>query len=146
MADDELKKMNRKELLEMLLGLEKENVRLREELRAANEKLNERRLMLDDAGNLAEAVLHLNHVYEDMDKAAEQYLENIRIRDKESETLLCEAKEKAADIVAEAERTRLHKIMEADMQVTNMKKKMQSFFEKHPDIFAQISEEGNVDP
>ena len=53
--------------------LEKEN----EELKAA---LEDRRILIEQSGSLAEASLKLNKVFEAAQAAADQYLENIRLR------------------------------------------------------------------
>ena len=78
MTQRELKKMSRSDLLEMLLEQSRENDRLREQLRRAEELLNNRQLMLDEAGSISEASLRLNRVFEAAQEAANQYLENIR--------------------------------------------------------------------
>ena len=78
MTDKELKKLTRAELLEMLLIQSKEKQRLEEELREAKEKLEERDIMIAEAGSIAEAALRLNDVFEAAQKAADQYLENVK--------------------------------------------------------------------
>ncbi len=78
MTDQELRKLNRTDLLELLLEQSKENEQLREELRQAQEKLASRKIEIDHAGSIAEAALRLNGVFEAAQQAAEQYLENVR--------------------------------------------------------------------
>lgn len=77
MTEKELKKLSRAELLELLLIQTKEVERLREELAEAEKRLEERRLRIDNAGNLAYAVLEINDVMKAAQAAADQYLENI---------------------------------------------------------------------
>ena len=78
MTDRELKRLTRAELLEMLLIQSKEKRVLEEELRKAREKLKEKELMIAESGSIAEAALRLNHVFEAAQKAADQYLENVK--------------------------------------------------------------------
>ncbi len=78
MTDKELKKLSRYELLEMLLEQSKEVQRLKEELKKANALLEERQILIHNAGSIAEASLKLNGVFEAAQKAADQYLENIK--------------------------------------------------------------------
>lgn len=78
MTDKELKRLNRAELLEMLIEQIKENEDLRSQLEEANEKLSRRRIAVESSGSIAEAALKLNGVFEAAERAAEQYLENIR--------------------------------------------------------------------
>jgi cell division septum initiation protein DivIVA len=78
MTDKELKKIKRAELLEMLLEARRENENLKQQLREADRKLNDRKIMLDKVGSIAEASLHINEVFETAQKAADQYLENVK--------------------------------------------------------------------
>lgn len=85
MTDKELRRLSRRELLEMLIAETEENTRLRSELEQAREKLADRRILLEKSGSMAEAALRLNGVWEAADKAALQYLENVRRMAQEKE-------------------------------------------------------------
>ena len=78
MTDKELRKLKRVELLEMLIEQSKENEELKRQLKEAEEKLESREIMLRQSGSIAEAALKLNGVFEAAQKAAEQYLENVK--------------------------------------------------------------------
>lgn len=73
----ELKKLSRAELLELLLVQTLEVERLREELEAAKQLLEDKKIRVEKAGSLADAVLQVNEVVNAAQKAADQYLENI---------------------------------------------------------------------
>lgn len=77
MTDRELRKLKRAELLEMMIAQNKEIELLREKLMRAEEKLKEREIRIGKAGSIAEAALQLNHIFEDAQRAADQYLENV---------------------------------------------------------------------
>lgn len=77
MADRELRRLSRRELLEMLIAQGRENERLQAEILRLEEQLSEREIHLAQSGNIAEAALRLNGVFEAAQRAAEQYLENI---------------------------------------------------------------------
>ena len=79
MTDKELHRLSRKELLEMLLAQTQENEKLKEELRRAQRQLSDRRLLQENVGSMAEAAMRLNAVFEAADRAAQQYLENVRL-------------------------------------------------------------------
>lgn len=95
MDSKELKKLNRKQLLELLLDQMKRVEELEELLRIAEEKINERILAETEAGSIAEAAMRLNRVFEAAQAAADQYVENVkrmtdikmRLRGKSSEQL-----------------------------------------------------------
>lgn len=78
MTDKELRRLSRRELLEMLISQIEENQRLKQELHQAQETLNNRQITMECAGSIAEAALRLNGVFEAADRAAQQYLESVR--------------------------------------------------------------------
>lgn len=78
MTDRELKRLSRTELLEMLLEQVEENERLKMRLDEMQTQLDNKQIMMDKAGSIAEAALQLNGVFEAAEAAAEQYLENVR--------------------------------------------------------------------
>ena len=65
--------------LEMLIAQTEENRQLKIRLERAEAQLRDRRIAVEKAGSLAEAALQLNRVFEAADKAAQQYLENVRL-------------------------------------------------------------------
>lgn len=88
MTDKELRRLNRAELLEMLLVQMEKNEKLEGQLAEAEAALADRRIKINESGTLAEAALRLNKVFEDADRAAQMYLENIRsIAEESSEGL-----------------------------------------------------------
>ena len=82
MTDKELRRLSRAELLEMLLMLKEEN----EKLKQAEAQLQNRRIMIKEAGSIAEAALQLNDVFAAADRAVQQYLENVRCMAEEDGT------------------------------------------------------------
>ena len=77
MTDKELRKLNRQELLEVLVGQQKEIERLRAELEQAQKALEDRRINIESAGSLAEASIAVTNLFEEAQKAADIYLHNI---------------------------------------------------------------------
>ena len=84
MTDKELKRMSRRELLELLVFQMEENEKLRKELEQANEKLKDRDIMISESGSMAEAALRINGVLQAVERAAQQYLHNVRRLEAES--------------------------------------------------------------
>lgn len=78
MTDKELRRLSRSELLELLIAQMEETERLRQSLEEAEAALANRRIIVAQAGTLAEAALQMNGVFEAADRAARQYLENIQ--------------------------------------------------------------------
>ena len=85
MTNRELRRLSRRELLELLIEQGKKVNDLQARLDEATEKLASRQIQLEQAGSIAEAALRLNHIFEDAQAAADQYLENIRARARSEE-------------------------------------------------------------
>ena len=78
MTEKELKRLSRKELLQMMLLQAEENERLKEEVERLQKKLQDNRIAAGKVGSIAEASLQLHKVFEGAQSAADTYLENIR--------------------------------------------------------------------
>ena len=79
MTDRELHRLKRAELLDLLLTQQEELERLREELAQTRAALEDRNLRKQEAGSIAEAALAVTAIFEQAQKAADLYLENIRL-------------------------------------------------------------------
>ncbi len=77
MAENRLSKMSRKELLEMLLEQSKLLDSRQEEIDRLKEQLEERRVVAEKAGSIAEAAIRISGVFEAAQKAADIYLKSI---------------------------------------------------------------------
>ena len=78
MTEKELRKLSRADMLKLLLRQMQRNEELQAELDLAKARLEERRIAIASSGTLAEAALRLNGIFEAADRAAKQYLENLR--------------------------------------------------------------------
>ena len=85
MTDKQLRKLSRIELLEMLIQHSKEITRLQEQLEEAHELLEDKYIAIDNAGSIAEASLQINGVFSAAQQAADQYLQNVSLRQNEGE-------------------------------------------------------------
>ena len=111
MTDRELRKLNRLELLELLLTQMKENERLAAEKDKLALKLMDRQIELDNLGSIAEAALKINGVFEAAEAAAAQYVENAKRVQRSAleaslstEKQIISAREEAERIILEARR------------------------------------------
>ena len=80
MNQTDLKRLSRRDLLEMLLELTKENEQLRERIGTLEKQLVDRMLTISNAGSLADAVLQLNGVFQAAQAACDQYIYNTQLR------------------------------------------------------------------
>lgn len=105
MTDKEFKRLSRSQLIEIIYQLQLKQ----EELTAENEKLAkalaDKRILLSETGNLAEAALGIHHVMQTAQDAAAHYLEEIKLRcDETYQQTLKKANEDASEIIAKAQR------------------------------------------
>ena len=78
MTEKELLKLNKSEMLEIMLAQSREIDSLREELEGTKKRLEERKIKMQKAGNLAEASLQLTNIFEEAQKAADLYVFNVK--------------------------------------------------------------------
>ena len=75
-----LKKLKKKELLEIMVAQGEEIDALREENEKLQQQLEERNLNIEHIGSIAEASLAVTDIFKEAEKAAHIYLENVRSR------------------------------------------------------------------
>lgn len=80
MDEKTLRRLSRRDLLEMLLELSKENEKLRQINEGLEARLEDRTITLLKSESLAEAALRLNGVFEAAQNACDQYIFNTQMR------------------------------------------------------------------
>jgi hypothetical protein len=138
MTDKELKHLSRSELLEMLLAQVEENQKLKIQLDGLQAQLDNRQIVIDKAGSIAEATLKLNGVFQAAETAAAQYLDNIQRLSSEGDAVCRrmeeEAKKKAEAICADADNYSLRVRTQADHYQSQVIKKMQALLQDQDDL------------
>ena len=99
MTEKELKKLNRYQLLELLIAQTERADDLEARLEIAEKKLNDHNLQISSLGSIAEAALQVEEVFQAAQKAADIYIEAAKKQALEIEQ---EAREKAKEILEEA--------------------------------------------
>ena len=106
MTDKEFKRLNRAQLIDIIYQLQLKLDELTEENQRLSAELADKRLRIDQAGNIAEAALEMNHCLRSVQQAADQYLEEIKLlhteTDAECQKLLAAARAEADAILADA--------------------------------------------
>lgn len=107
MTDKEIRRLDRTQLIEMVVQLMRIQQQLEEENRQLKSQLEDRSLRIDNAGSIAEAALNLSGIFESAQAAADQYLAMIHKNNSEiqanCDALIQDAQQKADAILAEAE-------------------------------------------
>lgn len=108
MTDNELKKLSRNGLLQMLLEQSREVQSLRAQLAEAQSALQDRTIAIDKAGSIAEASLQLNGVFQAAQAACQQYMDNISSLSQRQEEVCArmeaESRQRAEQMIADAQR------------------------------------------
>lgn len=121
MAEKELKKMSRAELIEIIYALKKNEEVLKAENAALQEKLNDKTVKIQQSGSIAEAVIVLNGIFQKAQDTADQYIQSVQCAQEsakaETERVLTEAQGTAERIVKEAEERRLQIENETEKEV-----------------------------
>ncbi|NKZ20883.1 DNA repair protein [Streptococcus ovuberis] len=74
----QLKKLKREQLITIMLEQQERIEQQEEEIKQLIERLEDKTILLEKSGSIAEASLALNKVFEAAQAAADQYLQNIK--------------------------------------------------------------------
>ena len=97
--DKELKKLNRYQLLEILIMQTERADKLQKKVDELEARLEKRELNLSKLGSIAEAAMQINEVFEASQKAADLYLESAK---KQAVDILMDARRESSLILAKA--------------------------------------------
>lgn len=96
MTEKELKKLNRYQLLELLMMQTERADQLQHKLEEAERELKQQNIRLSKLGSIADASLQLSGVFEAAQEAADLYLKAVRQRvEEEASCILKRAEEEA---------------------------------------------------
>ncbi len=108
MTDKEFKRLNRAQLIEIIYQLQIKMDELSEENQRLAAELADKRLRISRAGSIAEAALEMNNCLRSAQRAADQYLEEIRVLQAETEAqcqkILTDARTEAQAILTAAQK------------------------------------------
>jgi hypothetical protein len=122
MVSKELKKLSRRELVDIIYQLKKNEQLLQDEIASLQEALEDRRIHLSTAGSIAEAAISITNVLSSAQAAADLYLQEVTCMKQDAEIecakMIDEAKQQAAEIIAESEkqRTDLNKLYQYELE------------------------------
>ncbi len=140
MTEKELRKLNRRQLLELLLAQTERADLLQKQLDDARKKLDDRTVAIVESGSLAEAALKLGGFFEAAERAAAIYEENLRQRAEQGSVVEAEASARAQAMVEEAER----KCRELERAADEYCAKAQERIRKQSELMAEIFGKGKT--
>lgn len=104
MTEKELKKLNRYQLLEIIVMQKEEIEKLTAEVKRTNDLLKNQQIKLARAGNIAQASLMLSGVFEAAQEAADIYLDSVKEYTDKGDAIIAAAKVEARKILNAAKR------------------------------------------
>ena len=108
MIGKELKKLSRRELVDIIYQLKKNEQQMQDEIASLKDELQDRRIQISTAGSIADASMQLTGIFSTAQLTADLYLHEIATMKEnaqyECERMLREANEKTQDIIAEGEK------------------------------------------
>ena len=78
MTERELHKLSRSELLGIMLDQSREIDRLNKRVDELLRQVEEKNIIIKESGSIAEAAMRLNHIFEDAQRAADQYVQSVK--------------------------------------------------------------------
>ena len=109
MTDKEFRRLSRWQLIDIIYQFQLQVDKLTEQNKELERELEDKRLRLSNAGNIADAALEINDCFRSAQNAAEQYLNEIKaIREEtkaERQRILAHAHAEAEKIIADAKKT-----------------------------------------
>lgn len=141
MKDNDIRKLSRTELLELLIEQTKANEALEKRVEESDrtiaelkKQLDDRRIVLEEAGSIAEASLRLNDLFKAAQCAADEYLENVRAQYERqmqyASTAEAETALKVQRMQQEAEQKLLEKQAEAQRIIQDAQYKAQQLLKE----------------
>jgi hypothetical protein len=85
MVSKELRKLNRRELIDIIYQMKKNEQQMQEQIAALQAELEEKRLRLSQTGSIAEAALAVTNIFSEAQEAANLYLQEISAMKAETE-------------------------------------------------------------
>lgn len=106
MAEKELRKMRRNELIDIIYALQEQMEQIEAERDSYRKQLEDRQIRIEKAGSIADAAVALNQLFEVAQSTADQYLESVYAANAEVEAqrqqILDEAHRQAGEILEAA--------------------------------------------
>ena len=113
MVSKELKKLSRRELIDIIYQLKKNEQQTQEQLAALEEALQDKRIRLSVAGSIAEAATDITQVFATAQQTADLYLHEIAC-------MKADAEKECAKMIEDAKQTAEHIFLSTDKQHDNM--------------------------
>ena len=108
MVNKELKKLSRRELVDIIYLMKKNEEQMQEEIARLQQELQDKRIRISLAGSIAEAAVDITQIFSAAQKTADIYLEEVASMkaeaEQECEKMLKDAEQKVREMLEAAEK------------------------------------------
>lgn len=140
MNNKELKKLNRRDLLELVLIQTKKIEELEKELEVKTHELNSKKINIEESGSIAEAILKINKVFEKAQEVAEQYIKAVKENTKEIEDKMMQEYEVEKNkMLKKVERECQERRNEVDNYICEVEQKLKTLLKGNHKIVTNIN-------
>ena len=131
MVTRELKKLSRRELMDIIYQMKKKEQQLQEEIASLQEELEMKRMRLSTAGSIAEAAASITNVFNAAQKTADLYLREISCMKEETE-------QECIKMIKEANATITRILADGEKQSAALNEKYQAEYQKYQQLQTEI--------
>ena len=140
MNNKELKKLNRRDLLELVFIQTKKIEELEKELEVKAHELNSKKINIEESGSIAEAILKINKVFENAQEVAEQYIKAVKENTKEIEDKMMQEYEVEKNkMLKKVERECQERRNEVDNYICEVEQKLKTLLKGNHKIVTNIN-------
>lgn len=131
MISKDLKKLSRRELVDIIYQLKKNEQEKQEKITSLEEALQEKRIRISMAGSIAEAATDITQIFSAAQRTADLYLHEIASMKKDTE--------KACDAMIENAKKKADEILsDGEMQFAELNARYKAELEKYQQLKAEI--------
>lgn len=123
MISKELRKLSRRELMDIIYQMKKNEQKLQEEIISLQEALQDKRIRLAEAGSISEAAASITNVFSAAQKTADLYLHEISCMKEETE-------KECAKMVEEVNKTVARVLADGEQQYAALNARYQIEYQK----------------
>ena len=135
MTGKELRRLSRRDLLELLFQEHLKNEELQTRIAALEKERNDQLINTEKVGSLTEAALVLNGIFADADKGTMQYRENtqsgIEEQDIACDRIILAAEQQAREMISTSDNERCKKIEEIDSYRQQLSQSLEQFYQSY---------------
>lgn len=103
MTDKRFRGLSKSDLLDIILEMQKNEKKLQEDLDALKKQFDIKNLQIEEAGSITDAVFRLNDIFQNAERTAREYVEQIQHTNSRRDEILALAEQKGSAVCEDAQ-------------------------------------------